>query len=149
MILAVVFMDPAYAASAFTKNAKKITVGSQVLYQFEATVDSVDTLTSANFSIAGADDDSFSTYPIPYGHMKSSATDSAFIAMVVYGSYNASNWFIVDTVGTFNDSVQTFQKGTQDWNNIKCPYYRVAFMGLTGNESDAAIKLYLWIYRRD
>jgi len=148
-LILILLIAPIFAASSWTTNAVQDRLTNGTLIRFSAALDSVDTLYSNGFSLAKYDKDSFTTYPIAYGKILSSASGKPRVTTKVQGTYDNTNWFDVATIGITADSLETYGKGTTDFGNVKCLKYRIVYYGTTGNRSDTTVQLILYLYRED
>ncbi len=122
------------------------------IVSFTGTVDSVCTDTSAVFTFAGYQGDAFSLNPIQYTKKLASAAAKPCVKIIFQGQLSDGNWTNVDTLGTA-DSLETVQRGTIDFNNLKSVQYRMILSGTTSgtltNATDATFSLYLFLPRKD
>jgi len=154
LVLAIVLMafpDPANATGAWStgKNATwtNFDQGKRLNFQYQySTGDSTSNDTSATFSLARFDGDSYSTYPVPYGYMFTSTLGSPKISVFIDYSYDNTNWAVADTLCSSITS-EALAKGTKDYNNIKAPYFRLRIDGIALNRHDTLVKIWFYFYR--
>jgi hypothetical protein len=107
-----------------------------------------DTLTSTVFSLTEYDQENLTTYPYIYGALlNGTSTATRKVSCQVLGSFNDSDYFVVDTIQA-SDSINTIIKKTFDINNYKVPYLKLIFFGTSGN-SGTGFKAWIYAYRKD
>lgn len=135
----------AYADFLSGGNGKvqKLDQGHALYFGLEATA--TEACTTNAFTLSGYDSDSFASYPVPWAYIGSAEGDSVAVKAIIYGSYDGTNWAIVDTLGTSLTAV-VLTKATKDFNNVKMPFYRIIFTGLAANSKATATTFKLWLY---
>jgi hypothetical protein len=107
-------------------------------------IDSVYNYYSHCFSPASYTGSITSTNPASYTKLYTSAFGKPHITTVVQGTNDQINYFAVDTISAVGDSAQTASSGVcyfgQRYGLTKYVYYRLEFIGATGNSSVAYIK---------
>ena len=144
-----------FASGSWTNDAVKVTgfegekQGSMLT--FTCSVDSVDTLTSSTFSLAKYDGykELYSSQEVsietPYAYIATSAAGSPKITCYIQGSYDESNWFVVDTLCTDLTS-ETLAKSTAQLFRYHVPYYRAIVYGIALCRSDAVFDFRFYFY---
>ena len=169
-LFAIIFLMVAQMASAgdgeWTSNATRSgsTVYGDVI-RFTCTVDSVDTLTSASFTLGKYDNAYWGTPRDTVGNLDSTLaanlgkpfrlqyTATSVLAApkltgYVQGSFDGTNWDAVDTL--FTDFVSESRTvANYDLNNRKYPFYRVVIYGVALNRSDTVFDMYWWCYTEE
>jgi hypothetical protein len=123
-----------------------------MIVSFAGTVDSVLTDTSNTFTFAGYQGESFYDVPIQYTKLLTAAHGKPYCKIIFQGLVDSTNWTNIDTLGTV-DSLETVQRGTLDFNNLKSKKYRMIVAavqnGATTPSNDFLLSLYLFLPRRD
>jgi hypothetical protein len=115
-----------------------------LVYHFS--IDSLSSDSSAAFSLAPYDAESFYTYPLSYAKQLSSA-GTPKVTLLLQGYYGFGTWGTIDTIFTA-DSVTTLSFGTIDLNNKHCPWYRLKGNGTTGNRRDTKLDFGIYASKR-
>jgi hypothetical protein len=156
-LLLIFFAAVSFAQTALTFERFE---GKALLLQFPSTtIDSVTTVYSTHFDLAGYDYDGFSTTAnqIQTTWKLASVTGLPKILTTIQGNNDLgddSGWTVIDTLSAARDSVETQQKGTITLNLKKYAYYRFAIAGLgtaagsIPNRRDTTCKLEIYIPKR-
>ena len=118
-------------------------------------VDSLNTVYSEWFTLRGYTYESMSTYPLRAFYQLSSALGKPKILGIIQGCSDlndANTIATVDSVTALNDSTETFNPVTLNFNGKNYPWYRFAWIGKSvnsqsKNRSDTYVKAELWIER--
>ena len=154
MLLCILFIDVVNAQWTSGYNPKQVTMQDGMFLDFRLTVDSLTEYTSGAFSLNQYDNQSFYTYPLTVAFKQSSTVGTPYVTAVIYGSFDQTNWMIVDTL-MYKDSLETSVKKTIDMNGYKLPYYRMLIKGDTttgvnvANRSDTNLRLWVYAYYKD
>lgn len=158
LILALlIFAVPVFSQGNWSNDAKTLTgfagenQGRMIV--FTCTVDSVDTLISSTFSLAKYDGAYYTTdasgnaifQDVPYAYIATSALGSPKLTTYIQGSYDQSNWFVVDTLCT-NLTSESLTTGTAQLFRYHIPYYRAVVYGVALNRSDTIFDFRFYCY---
>ena len=84
---------------------------------------------------------------VPYEFLTTSAAGNVAIIVTLQGSMDNSNWYncIAEVSG---DTLETEVPvpGNMDIGKFRSPYYRFIITGQTGNNADAVVKLWFYVY---
>lgn len=117
------------------------------LVNIKVLVDSVRTDTSAAFTFAGYDAESFYDYPVEYGKKITLASGTPKVTVLVMGGFNSWSRAVVDTV-ILSDSVTTFGYGTINFNDAHFPKYWFVIKGDANNRSGTYLDLSLYARKK-
>lgn len=123
--------------------AKTVTAtGNASVLTLTADLDSLETHYSGSFSLNFYD---FTSNPIGYAtKVVTAGGGTAKVSTFIDASYDNTNWITkVDTIQN-SDSVETWHKGTLDFNLLRAPYYRLHSEGKTTNPD--SIDIYFKLY---
>lgn len=148
---------PAFSQGSWSNNASIVTgfagenQGRMIV--FTCAVDSVDTLISSTFSLAKYDGSYYTTdtsgnaifQEVPYAYIATSALGSPKLTTYIQGSYDQSNWFVVDTLCTDLTS-ESLTKGTAQLFRYHIPFYRAVVYGVELNRSDTIFDFRFYCY---
>jgi len=151
---------PAHATThgvvTFTRDAN-VSFSDQyagMIVSFTGSVDSVVVDTSAVFTFAGYQGESWYVNPIQYSKVLTSSSGKPYVTIIIQGQIDG-NWVSVDTIGIPKDSIETVQRSTTDFNNLKCSQYRAIISGTQNaagtfnNPDDSTFSLYFFLPRKD
>lgn len=123
-----------------------------MVVSFAGTIDSTTVDTSNVFTFAGYQGESWYVNPIQYTKKLNAVYGKPYCKIIFQGLVDSSNWTNIDTLGTV-DSLETVQRGTIDFNNLKCRQYRMILTATTNGAStpsnDFDFSLWLFLPRRD
>ncbi|KAB2967518.1 hypothetical protein [Zoogloea sp.] len=147
---------PAHAQGWTTYNADDIysdgDAGKSV--RFQGVIDStLTTYVSAAFQLSGYQGESFTTYPVHYRYRHVSAAGTPYVTHIIQGNMGDSTWINIDTL-CVRDSTEANQRGTIDFNGVKCHAYRLSSAGGTSgnggkNRSDTVAEVTFYVPRKD
>ncbi len=156
LIFSIFLLSVTFTQAQWTSGYKPLTkvMANGIFFDFRLTVDSLTEYTSSVFDMSNYDNQSFYTYPLTVAFKQSSAWGTPYVTAVIYGSFDNTNWIIVDTL-MYKDSSETAVKKTIDMNGYKMPFYRMLIKGDTttgsnvANRSDTILRLWVYAYFKD
>ncbi len=125
---------------------------SSMIVSFAGSCDSTINDTSRTFTFAGYQGESFYVSPIQYSKKLNSTADTPFVSLFFQGLVDSSNWVTIDTLG-IKDSLETVQRGTINFNDLKCKQYRMIIKaesnGAGTPSGDFDFSLYFLLPKKD
>lgn len=136
------------ASAQVTTSKSSWGIYDEILTISYSEIDSIDTDTSASFTLAKFNNVSFSDMPIKVQYQAVSTLGTPKLTVYIDGSFDGTNWVRVDTLVTDLTS-EAVTQADLDLNNQKYPYYRQTASGVASNHSDTTFYTKWYLYQRE
>lgn len=150
MILMLMIISATFLNAQITVNGETKTFGDGITFTYAGVVDTTDTLTTKEFSLADYDGFSFYDYPLSFQAFLTGGSQSTRkVSVYLLGSnFNDANKFVVVDTALYKDSTTSSIFPTINLNGKKYARYKWKITGETSNV-ETNITFAVYVYKRE